>query len=117
VDADLGQSADPDRFLGDLKKRVLGLYGARPAEREVRETGRNFDFAFDSARARALVVGDDRVIHFVLVTDPARRGDQRPPEDPDPNTSSRRFRQTEEEKRIEERRKKGEVPVPPPESK
>jgi hypothetical protein len=114
LDEETLDPADPDRFLADLKKRLLGVYGARPAEREVRESGRNVDFAFDAVLGRALVLGEDRVVHLFLVVDPARRGEKRSSEDPDPWSSTRRFRQTEEEKRINERRKAG-TPEPPPE--
>ncbi len=116
LEADIPDPADPDRFLSEMKQRLLGVYGARHVQREVRESGRNIDLALDAARARALIVGEDRVVHFVLVTDPARRGDRRSTDDSDLNAAARKLRPTEEEKRRLERRGSGEpkAPDPPP---
>jgi len=113
LEADIPDQADPDRFLVDVKKRVLGAYGARPVEKDVKAEGKSIDLSFDQCLARALVLGEDRVVRFVLVTDPARRTDRRQPENPDPNAASRKMRPTEEEKRLIDRRDNGTPPTPP----
>jgi hypothetical protein len=110
---DLADPADPDRFLTDLKKRLLDVFGARLDPSEVPEGARRFDLGLDGAVADALVIGESRVTHFVLVTDPARRAEKKTGESPDPNAAARKARPTEEERRLIERRNGG-VPVPAP---
>lgn len=111
LEIDIPDPADPDRFLSDMKQKLLGVYGARPVERDLLDSGRHLEFALDAATARALVRGDNQVVHFVLLTDPARRGEKRPSEDPDLNAARRKLRPTEEEKRRLERH---DDPPPPP---
>lgn len=110
---DLADPADPDRFLTDLKKRLLDVFGARLDPSDVPEGARQFDIGLEGAVARALMVGESRVTHFVLVTDPARRAETPKDESPDLRAAARKARQTEEEKRLLERRGGG-APVPAP---
>jgi hypothetical protein len=111
---DLADPADPDRFLSDLKRRLIDLFGARTRESDVVDEGREYTLSLEGAAAGALVLGTDRVVHFVLVTDPAHRGDKAPGESPDPRAASRKARPTEEEKRLIDRRNGGSAaPVPP----
>ena len=98
-----------------MKKRLLGAYGARPVEKDAGADARAFDLAYDDVRARALVVDEDRVVRFLLVTDPARRAARKSDETPDPNAAARKMRPTEEEKRLAGRRD-GAPPEPPPPS-
>lgn len=114
---DLADPADPDRFLTDLKTRLLDVFGARLDPSDVPDGARQFDLGLDGAVARAILIGESRVTHFVLVVDPARRADKRTGESPDLNAASRKARPTEEEKRLLERRAGGApvpAPVPPP---
>jgi len=111
--SDLADPADPDRFLTELKRKLLDVFGARTKETDVLEEGREFTLALDGAAARALVLGEDRVVHFVLVTDPAHRADKAPGEGFDPLAAARKARPTEEEKRLLDRRNGGQ-PVPAP---
>jgi hypothetical protein len=107
--------ADPDRFLADVKKRVLALFAAKCEVRDVPERARRLDISMDAASVKALVLGgESRIVHFVLVTDPARRGEKPDPESPDPAEAARKARQTEEEKRLLERRNGGGQPQPAP---
>jgi hypothetical protein len=110
---DLAAPADPDRFLTELKRKLLDVFGARTRETDVVEEGREFTLSLDGAAARALVLGDERVVHFVLVTDPAHRADKGPGEGFDPLAAARKARPTEEEKRLLDRRSGGQ-PVPAP---
>jgi hypothetical protein len=115
LETDIPDPADPDRFLSDMKHRLLAVYGARPVERAVRASGRSLEFSADAALARALIVGEDQIVHFVLVTDPARRGEKRSSDGPDLNAAERKLRQTEAEKRELERRNGGSAAPQPPE--
>ena len=115
--ADLADPADPDRFLSDLKRRLIDVFGARSRETDVVDEGREYTLSLDNAAAGALVLGEDRVVHFVLITDPAHRADRPPGESPDPRAASRKARPTEEEKRLIDRRNGGSAapaPAEPP---
>jgi hypothetical protein len=115
LDADLADPADPDRFLSDLKRRLLGVFGARTRESDVADEGREYTLSLENAVANALVIGDDRVVHFVFVTDPAHRADKGPGESPDPRAAARKARPTEEEQRLIDRREGGSgTPTPSP---
>jgi ARG/rhodanese/phosphatase superfamily protein len=121
LDQAMSPPADPDRFTAEVKKRLLEVFGARTSTDPVRELGEEVQFALDGAVATALVLPGDRVAHFVLVTDPARRA-EKPHEDPEPGPISRKARPTEEERRYLERRQGGipnpnPNPPPPPEKK
>jgi hypothetical protein len=111
---DAPPSADPDRFVTDVKDRLLSVYGAKPAVRDVRASGAEWVLPIDGTATRATFAAADRLVHFVLVTDPSRRGERRTGEETDPGVLERKARLTEAEKRWLERRKKLEPPVPAP---
>lgn len=114
LDEPVATPADPDRFVADVKKKILGLFAAKCETRDVPEGAKRLDVAMDAASVKALVLGDAaRIVHFVLVTDPARRGEKPDDESPDPAEAARKARQTEEEKRLLERRG-GDQPQPAP---
>ena len=110
---ELAAPADPDRFLAEARKRLLAVFAARTTQSDVRDEGRQLELAVDGAVAHALVFGGDRIAHFVLITDPAHRGEERTTESPDLNVARRKSRPTEEEKRLLERRGNAGDPVPP----
>lgn len=114
----LGQAiadpADPDRFLAGVKERLLGLFAAHAALKDVPGGARRLDLTVEAASANALLMAGSRFVHFVLVTDPARRDEKIDHESPDPNVASRKAHPTEEEKRLIDRREGGGQPQPAP---
>jgi hypothetical protein len=117
---EMADSAEPDRFVGDVKARLLQIFGARLQRETVRDAGTGVKVGLDGAVASAYSTvqsGVERVAHFVLVTDPARRRGKSNDEGIDPNVAERKARQTEEEKRLLERRegrRDPELPQPSP---
>jgi hypothetical protein len=114
LDTDLADPADPDRFLSDLKRRMLGVFGARAKASDVLDAGKEFALALENAAARALVLEEDRVVHFIWVTDPTHRGDKPPGEGIDIRAAERKARPTEEEQRHIDRRNGGSAAPKPP---
>jgi hypothetical protein len=114
LDTDLADPADPDRFLSDLKRRMLGVFGARAKASDVLDAGKEFALALENAAARALVLEEDRVVHFIWVTDPTHRGDKPPGEGIDIRAAERKARPTEEEQRLIDRRNGGSAAPKPP---
>ena len=111
----LAAPADPDRFVAGVKQRLLALFAARGDDKDVPSGAKRLDLTVDAASANLLLLGaESRVIHFVLVTDPARRDEKPDPEDPNLAAAARKARQTEEEKRLLERRGEGQQPQPAP---
>jgi hypothetical protein len=111
IEADMVDPADPDRFLSAVKERLVAVYAARTTETKASGTGRRFALSTSGMAGDALVLGEDRVVHFVLATDPAQRGKKT--SDDDLNAAQRRLRQTEEERRRGERKASGDPPIPP----
>jgi hypothetical protein len=112
---DLAASADPDRFVAGVKQRLLGLFAARSEEKDVPGGAKRLELTVDAASVNLLLLGaESRIVHFVLVTDPARRDEKPDPEDPNLAAAARKARQTEEEKRLLERRGGGGQPQPSP---
>lgn len=115
LDADLADPADPDRFLADVKKRLLDVFAARPSVRDLAGSrARRYELDVPRAIVRAVVLPGDRVEHFVLIVDPTRRAQKPSGEGVDLAAARRKARPTGEEQRLLERRGQGTPPAPQP---